>query len=206
MKHDQLIESTIKYFSKLPGFGPRSAKKTVLFFLKNKDFIQNFITNLTELEQKIKLCEVCFNASTTNKCNICLDENRDKSKICVVSDIDDIWNIEKSLTFKGVYHSLCGNLSAVSGVTPDKLTIQSFLSRLSAGEFSEVIFANNLSIDGATTVFYIIDEIEKLQTQGIIKQDLMITELANGIPIGANLEYMDEGTIEVAFKGRREIK
>jgi recombination protein RecR len=204
MQNNHLIEEAIKYFSKLPGFGPRSAKKTLLFFLKNKDLIEKFTHNLIELQNTIQLCEICHNICTSNICDICTSHTRNKKQLCVVCEVDDIWNIEKSTIFKGVYHCLGGNLSAISGITPEKLTIQSLLNRIIDEKFEEIIFANNLSIEGATTVFYIIDEIEKLQNQGKIN-NIKITELANGIPLGGNLEYMDEGTIEVAFKARRGI-
>ncbi len=204
MNKDAIIENAIKYFSKLPGFGPRSARRTILYFLKNKDVVRHIIDNLEEIEEKVGLCEVCFNIATLNKCDICLDESRDKSKICIVAEVDDIWNIEKSGIFNGLYHALGGSLSAVSNITPDKLTFNSLFSRFSSCNFEEIIFANNLSVEGATTVFYIMDEIKKLQNNGAMK-DIKITELANGIPMGASLEYMDEGTIEVAFKARKSI-
>jgi recombination protein RecR len=204
MNKDIIIENAIKYFSKLPGFGPRSARRTILYFLKNKDVVRHIIDNLEEIEEKVGLCEVCFNISTLNKCDICLDESRDKSKICIVAEVDDIWNIEKSGIFNGLYHALGGSLSAVSNITPDKLTFNSLFSRFASCNFEEIIFANNLSVEGATTVFYIMDEIKKLQNNGAMKY-IKITELANGIPMGASLEYMDEGTIEVAFKARKSI-
>lgn len=204
MKNEPLIESAIRYFAKLPGFGPRSARKTMLYFLKNKDLIEDFVANLNQIKNQIKLCVECNNISIQETCDICLNPNREKNKICVVCDVDDIWSIEKSGTFKGLYHSLGGNLSAISGITPDKLNLQSLFSRLASNQFDEIIFANNTSIEGATTVFYIIDEIEKLQAQGTLKE-IKITELANGIPLGASLEYMDEGTIEAAFNSRKSI-
>jgi recombination protein RecR len=206
MKTDLPIENAIKKFSKLPGFGPRSARKIILHFLKNKNIISEFIANLQELEREVKVCLECHNLSTFEVCEICSNENRERNKLCIVCDVDDIWSIEKSATFKGIYHSLGGSLSAVAGITPEKLNLASLFNRLTKNDFDEVIFANNLSVEGATTVFYIIDEIESLKSQGIIKESLIITELANGIPIGASLEYMDEGTLKVAFSSRKTLK
>jgi recombination protein RecR len=150
-------------------------------------------------------CRECHNLSSFEICEICSNQSREHSKICVVSEVDDIWSIEKSSIFKGVYHCLGGSLSAVAGITPEKLNLASFFHRLESGKFDEIIFANNLSIEGATTVFYIIEEVENLKSRGILKEDIKITELANGIPIGASLEYMDEGTIKVAFNSRKSV-
>jgi recombination protein RecR len=205
MKEDLPITKAIRYFSKLPGFGPRSAKKVVLHFLKNGHIIKEFIQNLQELQEQVKVCKECHNLSTFEVCEICSSHNREHSKICIVSEVDDIWSIEKSGIFKGVYHCLGGSLSAVSGITPEKLNLASLFHRLESGKFDEVIFANNLSVEGATTVFYIIDEIESLKSKGVLPEDIKITELANGIPIGASLEYMDEGTIKVAFNSRKTL-
>ena len=205
MKNDLPIEKAIRYFSKLPGFGPRSAKKIVLHFLKNKQIIKDFTQNLKELEENVMTCKECHNLSTFEICEICSNQNREHSKICIVSEVDDIWSIEKSGIFKGIYHCLGGSLSAVAGITPEKLNLASFFRRLESGKFDEIIFANNLSIEGATTVFYIMDEVESLKSRGFLKADIKVTELANGIPIGASLEYMDEGTIKVAFNSRKTL-
>lgn len=206
MKNDLPIEKAIKYFSKLPGFGPRSARKIVLYFLKNKELIKSFVHNLHELETEVKICKVCHNISSFEICEICTNEKRERKKLCIVSEVDDIWNLEKTGIFDGIYHCLGGSLSAISGITPEKLNLSTLFNRLTIDDFEEIIFANNLSIEGATTVFYIIDEIKTLQSNGILKQDLKITELANGIPVGASLEYMDEGTIKIAFNSRKLLE
>lgn len=205
MKGGASIEKAIKLFSKLPSFGPRSAKRVVLYFIKNKNIIQNFVETLNELEKELQVCEKCHNICTTKICDICANEKRDQTKLCVVCEVDDLWHFEKSNIFSGLYHCLGGNLSAVSGITPEKLNIQSLFNRLINEDFQEIIFTNNLSPEGATTTFYILDEIAHLKSQGLVREDLKITELANGIPIGATIEYMDEGTIKAAFDARRNI-
>jgi recombination protein RecR len=205
MKNDLPIEKAMRYFSKLPGFGPRSARRIILHFLKNKEIIKLFVENLHTLERDVKVCNICFNISSFEICEICTDERRERLKLCIVSEVDDLWSIEKSNTYKGLYHCLGGSLSAVSGITPEKLKLNSLFERLVKNDFEEIIFANNLSIEGATTVFYIIDEVENLKLQGAIRKDLKITELANGIPLGASLEFMDEGTIKLAFSARKLV-
>ena len=122
-----------------------------------------------------------------------------------MEEVDDLWNFEKSGIFNGIYHCLGGSLSAIAGVTAEDLNIQSLFSRLATEQFDEIIFANNLSIEGATTTFYILEEIYELKEKGNLRQDLKITELANGIPVGGSLEFMDEGTIKASFNSRKTI-
>lgn len=206
MEDDVLIEKTIKYFSKLPGFGPRAARRLVLYFLKNKDtVIGGFVEVLKLIEEKIKFCPKCHNITASNVCDICSNDKRNKTSLCIVSEVDDLWNFEKLNIFNGVYHCLGGSLSAISGITPEKLNIQSLLARLQKDVFEEIIFANNLSVEGATTTFYILEEIYNMQKAGLIGSNIKITELANGIPIGSSLEYMDEKTIKIAFDYRKDI-
>jgi recombination protein RecR len=206
MIHNDHIEKAIRYFSKLPGFGPRSAKRVVLYFLKNKDTVINgFIDILKILEEKTTECQICHNITTEETCEICINSKRDNKVLCVVEEVDDLWNFEKSSVFNGLYHCLGGSLSAIEGITPEKLNIQSLRERLERGNFEEIIFANNLSVQGATTTFYIMEEIREMQQEGKLATDLKITELANGIPIGSSLEYIDEGTIKASFNLRRSI-
>lgn len=204
MENRSLIEKAIKYFARLPGLGPRSAKRIVLHFLKKRQ-TSGIIEILKELEENIQECNVCYNIATNEKCEICSNDNRIQKILCVVAEPEDIWNFERGEMFKGRYHCLGGNLSAAHSITPDKLNIQSLLTRLLEEDIEEVIFANNLSIEGATTTFYIIEEISALQQEGKIDKSLKITELANGIPIGGALEYMDGGTIKAAFSSRKAI-
>lgn len=206
MTNNVLIEKAIKYFSKLPGFGPRSAKRTVLYFLKNKEqVVKGFIETLKALESETTSCKICHNITTSKTCDVCSNIKRDLTSLCVVEEVDDLWNFEKTGIFNGIYHCLGGSLSAISGVMPEHLNIQSLLARIADENFDEIIFANNLSVEGATTTFYILEEIYKMQTEGKVRPDLRITELANGIPIGGSLEYMDEGTIKIAFNSRKAI-
>jgi recombination protein RecR len=206
MTQDLTIEKTIKYFAKIPGLGPRSAKRAVLHILKNKEvLVRGLIETLKDLEENIKECEICHNFTTLNVCEICSNQQREKNTLCIVEEVDDLWNFEKSGIFKGVYHCLGGSLSAVAGITPENLNLQSLFSRLSQGNFEEIIFANNLSVEGATTTFYILEEINQLKLAGVLKSDIKITELANGIPVGGSLEFMDEGTIKASFNSRKNI-
>ena len=205
MMHKNVIEEAILVLSKLPSFGPRSARRIVLHLLKNKEKVQTIIEALNNLKNQTGECKTCHNIISNEECKICANPLRDSTKLCILAEVDDMWNFEKAKTFNGLYHILGGSLSAISGVTPDKLTFQSLFERLKTGNFEEVIFANNLSPEGATTAFYIIEEIESLKRDGFISNDIKITELANGIPIGASLEYMDEGTIKAAFTSRKEI-
>lgn len=200
-----IIEEVVTILSKLPAFGPRSARRVVLHLLKNKDSIEAITEGLINLKNQTEECKTCHNIVSHGSCEICTNESRDATKLCILAEVDDMWNFEKVKTYNGLYHILGGSLSAISGTTPEKLNLQSLFERLRQGNFEEIIFANNLSPDGATTAFYIIEEIESLKRAGFVLKDIKITELANGIPIGASLEYMDEGTIKAAFNLRRSI-
>lgn len=206
MSKKSVIEEAVFLFSKLPSFGPRSAKRVILFLLKNKEKIHNLSEALSDLKHNTFECKTCHNITCNEEgCEICINPIRDPSKLCILAEVDDMWNLERTGTFNGMYHILGGNLSAISGITPEKLNFQSLFERLKTGAFKEIIFANNFSPEGATTSFYIIEEIEALKKSGHVLCDIKITELANGIPIGANLEYMDEGTIRLAFESRKNI-
>ena len=189
----------INIFSKLPSLGPRSARRIVLYLLKNKEkIIPSLITTIENVKSELSYCHLCGNVDVINPCNICADDKRKNGKLCIVEDIGDLWAIEKSKAFNGNYHVLGGVLSAMDGVGPDQLNIVSLLKRLESGSVKEVIIATNATTEGQITGQYIADECSKFQ--------ILITRLAQGIPIGGELDLLDYNTMSTAFTSRSEIK
>ena len=193
-----MIEQLSKIISKLPGLGPRIAKRIVLYLANNKEKILiPLIENLQELNDKINNCQTCGNLDEGDICAICKDENRDKSIICIIEEVADLWAIERAQNYKGTYHILGGNLSAISGKTIEDLNIESLYKRIKEGEVKEVIIATSATIDGQTTAHFLAENLKEY--------DLVTTRLAHGIPVGSELDYLDEGTISIAFKTRAEF-
>ena len=189
----------INIFSKLPSLGPRSARRIVLYLLKNKEkIIPSLITTIENVKSELSYCHLCGNVDVINPCNICANEKRKNGKLCIVEDIGDLWAIEKSKAFNGTYHVLGGVLSAMDGVGPEQLNIVSLLKRLESGSIKEVIIATNATTEGQITGQYIADECSKFQ--------VLITRLAQGIPIGGELDLLDYNTMSTAFTSRSEIK
>ncbi len=189
----------INIFSKLPSLGPRSARRIVLYLLKNKEkIIPTLMTTIENVKSELSYCHLCGNVDVVNPCNICADDKRKNGKLCIVEDIGDLWAIEKSKAFNGTYHVLGGVLSAMDGVGPDQLNIFSLLKRLESGSVKEVIIATNATTEGQITGQYIADECSKFQ--------ILITRLAQGIPIGGELDLLDYNTMSTAFISRSEIK
>ena len=189
----------IDIFSKLPSLGPRSARRIVLYLLKNKEkIIPTLMTTIENVKSELSYCHLCGNVDVINPCNICADDKRKNGKLCIVEDIGDLWAIEKSKAFNGTYHVLGGVLSAMDGVGPDQLNIVSLLKRLESGSVKEVIIATNATTEGQITGQYIADECAKFQ--------ILITKLAQGIPIGGELDLLDYNTMSTAFTSRSEIK
>ncbi len=194
----QDIEKLIKIISKLPSLGTRSARRIVLQLIKKKDTVMlPLIETMQEVSENIKTCEICGNFDTTSPCAICSAENREKSLICVVQDVADLWAMERAGFYRGKYHVLGGILSALDGVTPEDLNIESLIERVKTGEILEVILALPATIDGQITSHYLIS---KLKDFGV-----KVSTLAQGIPMGAELDYMDEGTIQLALTSRKEL-
>lgn len=190
------IDSLILLLAKLPGFGQRSARRAVLHMVNKRDSLMKPIGHLlTEVYNKVHKCELCGNITTNKSCAICADEKRDKTKICVVSDVSDLWAMERANTFKGRFYVLGGLLSALDGVDPESLKIPFLVERIKSEDIKEVILALSATISGQTTAHYIADQ--------IIDFEVEVTSLAHGVPIGGELDYLDEGTINVAFKGRK---
>ncbi len=191
-----LLEDLIKTLAKLPSLGQRSARRIALHLIQSPTTqMLPLAEKLIKVGEAIKTCKVCGNYDTEEMCYICCDASRDSSVICVVENIADLWAVERSASFKGQYHILGGALSAIDGITPDKLNIGLLESRLKEGGIEEVIIATNPTLEGQNTGFYIEDIISRNST-------VKISRLAHGIPVGAELDYIDAGTLAVALKAR----
>jgi recombination protein RecR len=190
-----IIESSVKIIAKLPGLGPRIARKIVLTLAINKDkFLKPLIEYLNQLNDHIHICKTCGNIDEGETCSICLDEKRDAKILCIVEEIADLWAIEKSKIFNGKYFVLGGNLSAISGNGIENLNFEKLLSLITKENFNEIIIATSSTIDGQNTAHYIVDLLSNFNVK--------ITRLGYGIPIGSELDYLDEGTISMAIKTR----
>ena len=189
------LENTIKRLSKLPGLGPRSARRIIFHLLKNKDEILTpLIQDLLEVREKIITCKICGNLDFEDTCSICIDEDRNNKLICVVENIPDLWALERSGIYNGKYHILGGVLSAIDGVNPRELNILNLEERVKASDDVEIIMAISATLDGQTTAHYLSKLLQKHGNK--------ITRLAHGVPIGGELDYLDDGTISQALKGR----
>ena len=192
------IDILIKQIAKLPALGTRSARRIVLYLLNNRQtHLQPLIEALENVRTNVKICPVCGNFDTTDICHICLSEKRDPKTLCVVQDVTDLWAMERAAAFKGKYHVLGGVLSAIEGVLPQDLNIQSLVDRVQKDEISEVVLALPATVDGQITAQYIISRLKPFE--------LKISTLALGMPVGAELDYMDDGTIEMALSARKQI-
>jgi recombination protein RecR len=192
------IEHLIKLLSRLPGFGPRSARRGVLHLLKNRESLMQPLSQaLGRAAEIIEECPQCHNLDTVSPCSICANKGRDISTLCIVEDISDLWAIEKTGSFRGYYHVLGGTLSALDGIGPEDLSIPHLLQRAKDPCVKEVIVALNATIDGQTTAHYLSD---CLQSSGVTT-----TQLAHGVPIGGQIDYMDDGTLSTALKSRKAV-
>lgn len=189
----------INLFAKLPSLGPRSARRIVLHILKNKDMIvPSIISTMERVKSELVFCQTCGNVDLENPCLICKNVKRNNGKICVVEEIGDLWAIEKSNAFDGKYHVLGGVLSAMEGVGPNELNISSLLSRLKNTRINELIIATNATTEGQITGQYIADQCSSFE--------VLITKLAQGMPIGGELDLLDYNTMSTAFTSRLEVK
>ncbi len=194
----QEIEKLVKLIAKLPSLGTRSARRITLQLLKKREsLLLPLIQSLTDVAENIKTCEICGNYDTTSPCSICASAERDQSTICVVQDVSDLWAMERVSFFKGKYHVLGGVLSALDGITAEDLNIDSLEQRISHGGITELILALPATVDGQITTHYLLSRFKKY--------NLKMTTLAQGIPMGGELEYMDEGTIQLALNSRKEL-
>ncbi|HUO99177.1 MAG TPA: recombination mediator RecR [Rhizomicrobium sp.] len=191
------IERLIQLLAKIPGLGPRSARRAALALLKKREgLLEPLSAAMRDAAAAIKTCETCGNLDTASPCAICRDPRRETRLICVVEDVADLWALERAGVFKGRYHVLGGALSALDGVTPERLNVASLVERVGGG-VDEVILAMNATVEGQTTAHYLVD--------ALARSGVTVTRLAHGVPVGGELDYLDEGTLSAAFKARRSL-
>lgn len=191
------IEHLIQLMAKLPGLGPRSSRRAVLHLIRKKEILLSpLAAAMTAVSDTARTCLNCGNISTGDLCPICMDDSRANGELCVVEDVSDLWAMERAGVFKGRYHVLGGTLSALDGIGPDQLRIPQLVDRLTSEGVKEVILALNATIDGQTTAHYIADQ---------LPEGMTVTSLAQGVPIGGELDYLDEGTITAALKARKSF-
>jgi recombination protein RecR len=194
----QEIDALAQALSKLPGLGPRSARRVVLHLMKKRETVmQPLLRALVNVDERLVTCAVCGNIDTIDPCGICSDHRRDIRSICVVEDVSDLWALDRSRLFPGKYHVLGGRLSALDGIRPEDLNIAGLITRVSAGGIDEVVLAMNATLDGQTTAHYLAERLEDYP--------IRLTQLAHGVPVGGELDYLDDGTLAQALRARRPI-
>ncbi len=190
------IERLIQLLAKLPGLGPRSARRAALHLIKRREaLLEPLADALAAAAERVRSCSRCGNIDTSDPCAICADPRRDASLLCVVEEVADLWALERAAAFKGRYHVLGGTLSALDGVGPDQLNIPKLIQRVRGEGVKEVILATNATVDGQTTAHYIGDRLAPL--------GVAVSRLAHGVPLGGELDYLDDGTLAAALKARR---
>lgn len=190
------IERLIQLLAKLPGLGPRSARRAVLHLMKRRDGLLVPLSEaMAAAAAAIRTCPVCGNLDSRSPCTVCADPTRDRSILCVVEDAGDLWALERTRSYRGLYHVLGGTLSALHGIGPDDLTIDALVERAKTGEVREIILALNATVDGQTTAHVVTD---RLAGTGV-----SLSRLAHGVPVGGELDYLDDGTLTAALKARR---
>lgn len=192
------LDSLIRKMGRLPGLGPRSARRAVLFLLKNRDRLMvPLAQELHDVASQIRTCANCGNLDTGDICGLCRDDRRDQSRICVVEDVADLWAMERAAVYRGQYHVLGGTLSALDGRGPEELRIDRLIARVSDNNVEETILALSATVDGQTTAHYIADRLAPLGCD--------VTRLAHGVPVGGELDYLDDGTLAQALKARAKL-
>lgn len=192
------IEALTSALARLPGLGPRSARRAVLHLLKKRETaLAPLLSALTAVEERLASCLICGNIDTTDPCGVCADPRRDGRALCVVEEVADLWALDRSRLFPGRFHVLGGRLSALEGVRPEDLAIDTLVRRIEAGGIDEVVLAMNATLEGQTTAHYIAERIERFPVR--------ITQLAHGLPVGGELDYLDEGTLAQALRARRPV-
>lgn len=193
------VERLIQLLARLPGLGPRSARRATLHLLRKRETLLDPLTRALEaVARNVRRCAQCGNLDTTDPCAICADPKRDPKIICVLEDVADLWAMERTGAFKGRYHVLGGHLSALDGIGPEDLSIGALVERTSQAGVEEIILATNLTVDGQTTAHYIAD---RLEPAGVA-----VTRLAHGVPVGGELDYLDDGTLTAALRARRAVE
>lgn len=189
------IERLIQLLAKVPGLGPRSARRAALHLIKKKDQLLGPLAGaMQEAVDKVRLCSVCGNVDTADPCMICTDARRDGTTIIVVEDVSDLWALERAGSMNARFHVLGGTLSPLDGIGPDQLNIGALVDRVAAGGVAEVILAVNATVEGQTTAHYLTDQLSGFEVK--------VTRLAHGVPVGGELDYLDEGTLTAALKSR----
>jgi recombination protein RecR len=192
------LDHLTRLLARLPGLGPRSARRVVLYLLKRREALMLPLAEAMQAAAKnVKSCDVCGNLGGQDPCEICRDARRDRALICVVEDVADLWALERSRAFRGLYHVLGGALSALEGVRPADLRIEELLARLESGEVKEVILAMAATVEGQTTAHYVT---ERLAPFGVT-----VSRLAHGLPVGGEIDYLDDGTLTAALQARRAL-
>lgn len=192
------IENLSAALARLPGLGPRSARRAVLHLLKKRETaLSPLLRALEAVEARLTSCSACGNVDTSDPCAVCLDPRRDARLLCVVEEVADLWALDRSRLFPGRYHVLGGRLSALEGVRPEDLTIDSLIGRVAKGGIDEVVLAMNATLEGQTTAHYVADR--------LADYPIRLTQLAHGLPVGGELDYLDEGTLAQALRARRPI-
>ncbi len=192
------IDHLIQLLARLPGLGPRSARRAALYLIKRRESVLLPLTAaLDDAARNIRACSTCGNLDTRDPCAICIDGRRNEALICVVEDVADLWALERTAVFRGRYHVLGGTLSALDGIGPEDLNIAGLVARAGAPEVREVILATNATVDGQTTAHYIADRLANCA--------VIVSGLAHGVPVGGELDYLDDGTLSEALKARRPV-
>jgi recombination protein RecR len=194
----QEIEALAGALARLPGLGPRSARRAVLHLMKKRESaLEPLLNALQAVSERLSTCSTCGNVDTADPCTICRDPRRDERSLCVVEEVADLWALDRSRLFPGRYHVLGGRLSALEGVRPQDLTIDRLVRRIGAGGIDEVVLAMNATLEGQTTAHYLAERLEKYPVR--------LTQLAHGLPVGGELDYLDEGTLAQALRARRPV-
>ena len=189
------IERLIQLLAKVPGLGPRSARRAALHLIKKKEqLMEPLAVAMGEAVEKVRICSTCGNVDTSDPCTMCTDPRRDDATIIVVEDVSDLWALERAGAMNARYHVLGGTLSPLDGIGPDDLNIRGLVNRVAAGGVSELILAVNATVEGQTTAHYITDQLEGMGVK--------VTRLAHGVPVGGELDYLDEGTLSAALRSR----
>ncbi len=192
------IEALSSALARLPGLGPRSARRAVLYLVKKREIaLPALLDALLAVQDTLEECRICRNVDTRDPCGICSDPKRDGKSICVVEDVADLWALDRAKLFSGTYHVLGGRLSALDGVRPEDLAIPGLLARVEAGGVHEVVLAMNATLEGQTTAHYLAERLEDYSVR--------ITQLAHGLPVGGELDYLDEGTLAQALRARKPV-
>jgi recombination protein RecR len=194
----QEIEALTQALARLPGLGPRSARRAVLHLMKKRETaLTPLLRALEQVSQNLSVCATCGNVDTIDPCGICADPRRDARLLCVVEEVSDLWALDRSRLFPGRFHVLGGRLSALEGVRPEDLGIDKLVSRVAAGGIDEVVLAMNATLEGQTTAHYLAERLERFP--------IRLTQLAHGLPVGGELDYLDEGTLAQALRARRPV-